>query len=105
MNLSIYYICMLFLLLSVIVSSRPPMQRLLINNHMWEVPNEPGWNEVIEDAESIRRLLHKCKSAAECHHIVKQLRDVFHRYSVARKYLESNSQDPDDLFRSIFKWG
>lgn len=102
MNLSIYCICMLVLLHCVIVFSRPSMQRLLINNHMWEVPNEPGWDEVVEDAESVRRLLRKCKSAVECHHIVKQLRDVLHRYPVSRKYLESNS---DDLFRTIFKWG
>ena len=105
MNLSVHYTLLSACLLVTMIVSRPPMQRLLLNNHVWEVPNEPGWEEVIEAAESVRRLLHKCKSAVECHHVVKQIRDVFHRYPVSRKYLESNSNDANDVFKSIFKWG
>jgi hypothetical protein len=81
------------------------MQRLLINNHIWEVPNEPGWEEVIKDAESVRYLLHKCKTAAECRHIANRLRDIFLRHSVSRQYLERNTNDANDLLNSIFKWG
>jgi len=81
------------------------MQRIMINNHVWEVPNEPGWEEVIKEAESVRQYLHKCTTAAECRRIVNQLRDVFSRYSVSRKYLESSASDDNDMLDSIFKWG
>jgi hypothetical protein len=87
------------------VLSRPVMQRIMINNHVWEVPNEPGWEEVIQDAELIRPYLQKCTSAAECRQIVNELRAIFYHHPVSRKYLEINANDADDLLDSIFKWG
>jgi hypothetical protein len=104
MNLFLYSSLLLLLVLGM-VSSRPTMQRFLINNHIWEVPNEPGWETVIQDAESVRQLLHKCKTATECLHIAKRLRNVFQRHAVSRAYLERNTNDADDLINSIFKWG
>jgi hypothetical protein len=96
----------LFLILLLgLVSSRPSMQRLLINNHIWEVPNEPGWEDVIQDAEPVRHLLHKCKTSAECRHIVQRLRDIFQQHSVSRDYLQRNTDDTNDIINSIFKWG
>jgi hypothetical protein len=70
------------------------------------VPNEDGWDDVVEEAEPIRHLLTKCTRAAECHHLVKQLSDVYNRHSVSRQYFEKNANDVDDnLIGSIFKWG
>lgn len=109
MNLSSHSLVLLFLLLLLLlgmVASRPAMQRLWINDHMWEVPDEDGWEDVIREAEPVRHLLQKCTSAAECHHVVKQLRDVLYRHSVSRQYLEAKAKnDADDLLQSIFKWG
>lgn len=81
------------------------MQRIVYNNHVWEVPNEPGWEEVIESAAPIQKLLHHCTTASECHRIVNQLYEIFNRFPVSRKYLESNGNDNEDMISSIFKWG
>lgn len=96
---------LLLLLLVGMVLSRPIMQRIVINNHAWEVPNEPGWKDVVTDAEPIRHLLDECKTTAECRQIVNEMRTVFYRHSVSRKYLESNTDDANDVLDSIFKWG
>ena len=78
----------------------------MINNHEWEVPNEPGWEEVIKDAEAVQeRLLSSCATVAECHRIIDEMRAVFFRYPVSQKYLDTESHDSDDVLASIFKWG
>ncbi|CAF1142796.1 unnamed protein product [Rotaria sp. Silwood1] len=88
------------------VLSNPVMQRIMINNHEWEVPNEPGWEEVIRDAEEVQqKYFSSCITVAECRQVVDQIRAVFARYPVSQKYLESNSNDANDIFSSIFKWG
>ena len=82
------------------------MQRIVVNQHEWEVPNEPGWEEVIQDAEAAQqRLFSSCQTVAECRQIVDQMRAVFLNYPVSRKYLESHSNGADDVIASIFKWG
>jgi hypothetical protein len=81
------------------------MQRIVINNHLWEVPNEPGWEKVIEEAEIVRHLLDKCTTAAECRRIINELRAIFYRHSVSKQYLEPDANRGDDLLDSIFKWG
>ena len=82
------------------------MQRIMINNHEWEVPNEPGWEEVIKDAEAVQeRILSSCTTATDCHRIIDEMRAVFFRYPVAQKYLDTESDDSNDILTSIFKWG
>ncbi len=81
------------------------MQRIVVNNHSWEVPNEPGWEEVLQEADSVYQLLRKCTTATECRKIVNKLRAIFYDHPVTRKYLESDTNDADDLLASIFKWG
>ena len=93
------------LLLHGMVLSRPTMQRIVINNHVWEVPNEPGWDQVLKDIELIQLSLDKCTTVTECHQIINELRTVFYRHSVSRKYLESNTKRGEDILASIFKWG
>ena len=101
------FLCFAMVLLVTLelVLSRPAMQRLLINNHEWEVPNEPGWEEVINEVQLIHRLLNKCTTAAECRHIISELQAVFYRHAVSRKYLESNTDDAEEVLSTIFKWG
>ncbi len=96
---------LLLLLLLEIILSRPARQRIEINNHVWEVPDEPGWEEVVRDADIVRSLLSKCTTTAECRQIINELRAVFYHYAVSRKYLESNLNDIDDILGSVFKWG
>jgi hypothetical protein len=81
------------------------MQRIVINNHVWEVPNEPGWDEVIRDVESVQQSLRRCTSASECHRVINELRTVFDRHAVSRKYIAMNASKRKDLLGSIFKWG
>jgi hypothetical protein len=81
------------------------MQRIVINNHVWEVPNEPGWDQVLEDVEIVQRSLNKCTTVNECRQVVNELRAVFNRHAVSRKYLESNTNYGEDMLASIFKWG
>ncbi|CAF2744717.1 unnamed protein product [Rotaria sp. Silwood2] len=82
------------------------MQRILINNHEWEVPNEPGWEEVIREAEEVQqRHFSSCLTVAECRQVVNEMRAVFSRYPVSKKYLDTSQNDANDKFSSIFKWG
>jgi hypothetical protein len=82
------------------------MQRIIINNHEWEVPDEPGWEEVIKDVEAVQdRLLSSCATVADCHRIVDEMRAVFFRYPVSKKYVDTQNDDSDDILSSIFKWG
>lgn len=101
-----YLISVLLLLLSsLVVNSRPTRQRIIISGHTWEVPNEPGWEEILETLTPIQQLLAVCSKAAECHRIVKRLHAVFNSYPASRKYLDSLNNNDDDMFVSIFKWG
>jgi hypothetical protein len=104
MNLYLHSLLLLLFLLGMALS-RPAMRRIVINHHVWEVPNEPGWEEVIQEADLVHQLLRKCTTASQCRRIVNELRTIFYRYPVSRKYLESGASDDDDLFESIFKWG
>ncbi|CAF0735666.1 unnamed protein product [Adineta steineri] len=104
MNNLVFYLCLL-LTLHGIVLSRSVMQRITLNNHVWEVPNEPGWDEVIQDVEAIQNSLRKCSKVSECHKIVNRLRKVFYRHPVSRKYFEENAHLENDMMESIFKWG
>lgn len=82
------------------------MQRIRLNNHEWEVPNEPGWDEVIREAEAMqRRFFETCRTAFECRKMIDELRRIFLRYPVSKKFLENSSSDGEDIFSSIFKWG
>ncbi len=102
MSLTLFYLVLLF----GIVFSRPLMQKILINNHEWEVPNEPGWEEVIKDVELVReRIFSSCLTVAECRQIVHEIRIVFQRHPVSRKYLNYKEDDADNILRTIFKWG
>lgn len=103
------YICFVSLIMTVLMaatSSKPIMQRIVINNHVWEVPNEPGWEEVIQDITSIHnRLINSCSTAAECRKLLKELTAVFSSYPVSQKFLEETKSDSSDVVSSIFKWG
>jgi hypothetical protein len=98
-------VAFLLLLLIGIVSSRPAMQRIVINNHEWEVPNEPGWEEVIKAAELVQQRLTSCVTVPECRRIAEEMSAVFYNYPVSKKYLENHKDDADDILESIFKWG
>ncbi|CAF1558583.1 unnamed protein product [Rotaria magnacalcarata] len=101
-----FFIIMWMFLLLEMGLSRPTMQRIVFNNHEWEVPNEPGWEDVIKEAEAVQhRLFNSCITAAECRRIIEELRDVFLRYPVSKKYLETYKVDGNDIMASIFKWG
>jgi len=81
------------------------MQRIVIDNHEWEVPNGPGWDEVVKNAELVRKKLESCVKAAECRRIVEEIRDVFYLYPVSKEYFENHKNDANDILSSIFKWG
>jgi len=81
------------------------MQRIEINNHVWEVPNEPGWDQVIEDLEIVHQYLRACTTVSECRQVINELRAVFDRHAVSRKYLEQNTKYDKDVLASVFKWG
>jgi len=100
-------IILIYLVLLVgIVLSRPLMQKILVNNHEWEVPNEPGWEEVIKDAELVReRFSSTCLTVAECRQVVHAMRIAFQRHPVSRKYLNYKDEDADNILGTIFKWG
>ncbi|CAF1267263.1 unnamed protein product [Adineta ricciae] len=79
------YLLLILLLWFGAALSRPKMQRITINHHVWEVPNEPGWDEVVKDVELVQQSL--------SHH------------PVSRKYLETHSNSAKNILASIFKWG
>lgn len=101
----ILYSSLLLILLVGIISSRPLMQRLIINNHVWEVPDAPGWEEVVKEAELVRQYLHRCKTASECRQVINAMRAVFYSHSASRKYLEAITDGDNDRLDTIFKWG
>jgi hypothetical protein len=81
------------------------MQRIVINNHEWEVPNEPGWEEVIQALESVQKALSSCSTVAECRQIVEQMSAILYSYPVSKRYFETHQDDANDILSSIFKWG
>ncbi len=97
--------CFLLLLFLCMVSSRPVMQRIVINNHEWEVPNEPGWDEVVKAAELVQQRLTSCATASECRKIAEEMNALFYNYPVSKQYFETHKDDGNDILSSIFKWG
>ncbi len=77
----------------------------MIDNHEWEVPNEPGWEEIIQNVNSIHRQLTKCVTAAECRRVAEEIRAIFARYPVSKDYFDTYKDDAEDIFSTIFKWG
>ncbi|CAF1430941.1 unnamed protein product [Rotaria sordida] len=102
-DMNIIFLCLLLILETIL--ARPAMQRIIINNHEWEVPNEPGWEEVIKETEVVQQHFSSCLTIAECRQVVDKIRDVFLRYPVSKKYLETNQNGTNDDLPSIFKWG
>ncbi|CAF1101548.1 unnamed protein product [Adineta ricciae] len=99
------YLLLILLLWFGAALSRPKMQRITINHHVWEVPNEPGWDEVVKDVELVQQSLSQCVSVVECHKIINKLRAIFYSHPVSRKYLETHSNSAKNILASIFKWG
>lgn len=93
------------LVFSGIVLARPAIKTIVINNHEWEVPDEPGWEEVIQEVTLLQQQLMVCVKAEECRRIVQQVHDTFYRYPASRNYFETHKDDADDMFTTIFKWG
>jgi len=81
------------------------MQRIVINNHEWEVPNEPGWDEVVKAAELVQQRLTSCATASECRQIAEAMNALFYSYPVSKQYFETHKDDANDILSSIFKWG
>lgn len=102
-NMDSSMLCVLFFLPTII--PRPATQKILFNNHLWEVPNEPGWDTVIQDAEPVRQLLNQCQSTSECRRAIQKFLKIFSQHSVSRTYLESNLKSNPKFLHAIFKWG
>jgi hypothetical protein len=88
-----------------LVLSRPTMQRIVINNHEWQVPNEPGWEEVIRVVEPIQKRLASCLTPEECRRITEEISAIFYQYPAPKNYFDSLQDEIVDTFKSIFKWG
>ncbi|CAF1271691.1 unnamed protein product [Rotaria sp. Silwood1] len=100
----VYFICIQF----SIINCRPHTQKIVVHGHEWTVPNEPGWEDVLQEAEPIRhKFLTNCASSRECRLAAELLRKIFLKHPVSAKYYDdSNDNDfrPSDM-DSIFKWG
>lgn len=81
------------------------MKSIVINDHEWQVPDEPGWEEVIRNVESVQKKLTTCITAAECRRVAEQIRDVFEQYLVSKDYFDTHQDEANDMFAAIFKWG
>ncbi|CAF1349128.1 unnamed protein product [Adineta steineri] len=91
-----------------IVECRHRSQRIVIHGHEWTVPNEPGWDNVLREAEAVRRrLLSNCASSRECRLAAEKLREVFLKHPISAKYYDDSigSDFPRMEGTSIFKWG
>ena len=72
-----YTVLIAFILLTTVIS-KPTMRTIVINNHEWKVPNEPGWEEVIEEVQLIQqRILNSCSTVAQCGKIAVEMRRIF----------------------------
>ena len=98
-----YPVLIAFISLTIVLS-KPAMRTIVINNHQWKVPNEPGWEEVIEKVQSVQqRILNSCSTVAECAKIPAEMRRIFLSHPVSKKYFEKDN-NPKNIFRSIFGW-
>ena len=88
-----------------LVLSRPAMRRIVINNHEWQIPDEPGWEEAIRMVEPIQKQLASCRTPEECRQITEQMSAIFSQYPVSKNSLESTESGITDIFKTIFKWG
>lgn len=98
-------VLLVLLTFSGAVLGRPALKTILINNHEWQIPDEPGWEEAIRDVTILQQQLRACVKVEECGQIVQQIRDTFYRYPAPRNYFEQHKDDEDDMFTTIFKWG
>ena len=95
-----YTVLIAFIWLTTVLS-KPAMRTIVINNHQWKVPNEPGWEEVIEEVQSMQqRILNSCSTVAECAKIAVEMRRIFFSYPVSKKYLEKDN-NAKNIFRMI----
>ena len=99
-----YTVVITFILLATVLS-KPTLKTIVINNHEWKVPDEPGWDEVIKKVGLVQeRILNSCSTVAECRKIVDEIRRIFLSYPVSKKYLEKDN-NANNIFGSIFRWG
>ena len=99
-----FYTVLIAIILLTTVLSKPVMRTIVINNHEWKVPNEPGWEEVIEQVQSMQqRILNSCSTVAECGKIAVEMRRILLSHSVSRKYLGKDN-NAKNIIRSIFEW-
>ncbi|CAF2979528.1 unnamed protein product [Rotaria sp. Silwood2] len=52
----IIFVCFI-ILQSSIINCRPHTQKIVVHGHEWTVPNEPGWEDVLQEAEPNLRYL------------------------------------------------
>lgn len=91
------------------IDCRPHTKKIIVHGHEWTVPNEEGWDKVLEEAEPYRRKhLTNCASSYECRRAVDQLRQIFLRHPVSSKYYDDSpsfERGSNNDIDSIFKWG
>lgn len=87
------------------VFSRPALKTIVIDGHEWQVPDEEGWEEVIQNVQAVQKKLLTCATKEECQRIVQEIRDIFNRYPVSKDYFDTINDDAYDMFSTIFKWG
>ncbi|CAF1369925.1 unnamed protein product [Didymodactylos carnosus] len=96
------FVLLTTLVLLTCVLAHPILQTIVINGHEWIVPNEPGWEEVLTEADALRELYYRnCQSNTECRGAIDLLEKVFSKYPVSAKYITDESSIAD----RIFKWG
>ena len=95
------------ILLSTVAFGRPATQRITINDHQWEVPDEQGWEDVVREASDVQEaILTNCRTTTECRMIIDAIRAVFLKHPVSKKFLDTSQHSLiDDSSSSIFKWG
>ena len=98
-----YTVLIAFIWLTTVLS-KPAMRTIVINNHQWKVPNEPGWEEVIEEVQLMQqRILNACSTIPECAKIPVEMRRILLSHPVSKKYLEKDN-NAKKIIRSIFGW-
>ncbi|CAF0750393.1 unnamed protein product [Rotaria sordida] len=104
----IFIIICLYVFQPSIFECSPLTQKIVIHGHEWTVPNEPGWEDVLQEVEPIRRLLlANCATSRECRLAAEKLRDIFLKYPVSSKYYDDSLRNDKNAYDlgSIFKWG
>ncbi|CAF3267558.1 unnamed protein product [Rotaria socialis] len=87
---------------------RPLHKKIVIDGHEWTVPNEPGWEEILQVVEPMRhQLLANCATSRECRLAAEKLRKIFLQYPVSSKYYDDSTQTDNAKHNPnlIFKWG